>query len=291
MSDILPFARVRPADADLVGGKGLSLALTASAGLPVPPGFCVTSAAYRRLGAEPRIDEVLRESLATAYRELGGGAVAVRSSATAEDGAVTSFAGQQETILGVEGEGPLREAVERCWRSLHTDRAKAYRQRQGVDEAGLAMAVVVQRLVDADVAGVLFTRDPLDPTGSLMRVEAAWGLGEVVVSGRVTPDRFQVERDTGRVRDRQPGTKHVRVTGRGEEPVPPDRHHELCLTDEQLAELADLGRRVEAFYGDARDIEWAIADGRVWLLQARPITTAGAGDRERARRATVDRLG
>ena len=290
MPDILAFAQVRPDHVHLVGGKGLSLALTAAAGLPVPPGFCVTTDAYRRLGPELRVDAMLGDALTTAYRELGGGPVAVRSSATAEDGAVSSFAGQQETILGVEGDEALREAVERCWRSLHTDRAKAYRQRQGVDESGLAMAVVVQRLVDAEVAGVLFTRDPLDPTGSLMRVEAAWGLGEVVVSGRVTPDRFQVERAAGRVRDRQQGQKHVRVTRSGEEPVPLDRQHALCLTDDQLADLTDLGRRVEAFYGDAHDIEWAIAEGRVWLLQARPITTAGAGERERARRATVDRL-
>lgn len=291
MSDILPFSRVTPAAADLVGGKGLSLGLTAGAGLPVPPGFCVTAAAYRRLAnPQPQVDPALLDALRSAYRELGGGVVAVRSSATAEDGAATSFAGQQETILGVEGEEELRTAVERCWRSLHTDRARAYRERQGVDEAGLAMAVVVQRLVEAEVAGVLFTRDPLDPTGSLMRVEAAWGLGEAVVSGRVTPDRFQVERDSGRVRDRQPGDKHVRVTRRGEEEVQLHERRALCLTDEQLAAVADLGRRVEAFYGDARDVEWAIAGGQVWLLQARPITAAGAADREQVRRATIERL-
>jgi rifampicin phosphotransferase len=290
MSDILPFARITAEHGDLVGGKGLSLGLMAAAGLPVPPGFCVTTAAYRRLTNGPRIDGELRDALLAAYRKLGEGVVAVRSSATAEDGAVTSFAGQQETILGVDGDSALIEAVERCWRSLHTDRAKAYRQRQGVGEGGLAMAVVVQRLVDADVAGVLFTRDPLDATGSLMRIEAAWGLGEVVVSGRVTPDRFQVERDTGQVRDRQPGVKHVRVTRYGEESVTPEKASELCLADYQLAALADLGRRVEQFYGDPRDIEWAIAGGTVWLLQARPITTAGAGDREHVRRETIERV-
>src|SRR5688572_17599833 len=198
MSDVLPFSRIGPADAHLVGGKGLSLALTAQAGLPVPPGFCVTTVAYRRETGDYRVDLALGQAVAEAYRELGGGRVAVRSSATGEDGAVTSFAGQQETILGVEGEEDLKSALERCWRSLHTDRARAYRRQQGVDESELAMAVVVQRLVDAEVAGVLFTRDPLDPTGELMRVEAAWGLGEAVVSGRITPDRFQVERETGR---------------------------------------------------------------------------------------------
>ncbi|MBO0696868.1 MAG: hypothetical protein J2P46_00605 [Zavarzinella sp.] len=290
MSDVLTFAQISPADGTLVGGKGLSLALTANAGLPVPPGFCVTTAAYRRHSGALHVDPALADALAAAYRELGGGPVAVRSSATAEDGAVASFAGQQETILGVEGEDTLKAAVERCWKSLQTERAQAYRERQGVAEADLAMAVVVQRLVDADVAGVLFTRDPLDPTGRLMRVEAAWGLGEAVVSGRVTPDRFQVERDTGRVHDRRPGDKPVRVDRGAERPVPPEQRRALCLTDEQLAQLAELGRRVETFYGDARDVEWAIAGGRLWLLQARPITAAGAAERKATRRATIDRL-
>jgi pyruvate,water dikinase len=287
--DILPFERITAADAPRVGGKALSLALTAAAGLPVPPGFCVTTSAYLRL-PELTIDPRLASELAAAYRALGGGAVAVRSSATAEDGAFTSFAGQQETILGVQGESDLVAAAERCWRSLGSDRARAYRERQGVDEQGLAMAVVVQRLVDADVAGVLFTRDPLDPAGNLMRVEAAWGLGEVVVSGRVTPDRFQLDRTTGNVRTREPGSKTVYVSRSGELPVPPERQNVLCLTDDQLALLADLGRKVEAFYGDPRDIEWAIAGDQVWLLQARPITTARAAEREAVRQATIERL-
>jgi rifampicin phosphotransferase len=292
MDEILPFSRVTPADAGLVGGKGLSLAVTAAAGLPVPPGFCVTTTAYRRgAGSNLSIDSALSQSLTAAYMELGGGQVAVRSSATAEDGAVTSFAGQQETVLlGVQDELSLRSAVEECWRSLHTERAQAYRQRQQVEERDLAMAVVVQRLVDAEVAGVLFTRDPLDPGGSLMRVEAAWGLGVSVVSGLVTPDRFQIERDTGRVRDRQPGIKQTQFTRQGSEPVPADRQRALCLTDEQLAQLAELGRKVETVYGDARDIEWAIAGGQLWLLQARPITTAGVGERDRVRLATINRL-
>src|SRR5262245_39139623 len=204
MSDILFFDQIAPDTANLVGGKGLSLGLTSNAGLPVPPGFCVTSAAYRR-HSTPNVDSPLLDALLSAYRQMGGGVVAVRSSATAEDGAATSFAGQQETVLGAEGDEALRVAVERCWRSLHTERAKAYRQRQGIDESSVAMAVVVQRLVEAEVAGVMFTRDPLDPTGKLMRIEASWGLGEAVVSGKVTPDRFVVERETGHARERQPG--------------------------------------------------------------------------------------
>src|SRR5262249_61540300 len=133
---------------------------------------------------------------------LGGGPAAVRSSATAEDSSLTSFAGQQETILGVVGDKALLEAVARCWDSLESERARAYRRQQGVGGNGLAMAVVVQRLVPAEVAGVLFTRDPLDPEGRRMLVEASWGLGESVVSGQVTPDRFHLARDTGAVCDR-----------------------------------------------------------------------------------------
>src|SRR5439155_27281744 len=136
----------------------------------------------------------------------------VRSSATGEDGTETSFAGQQETILGVDGEASLVVAVERCWQSLHTDRARAYRTKQDVDEAGLAMAVVVQKLVPAEVAGVLFTRDPLDPDGQRMLIEASWGLGEAVVSGRVTPDRFYLDRDTRDVLNRIAGLKAIRIT-------------------------------------------------------------------------------
>src|SRR5581483_6207992 len=169
MSDLRTFDEITPGDGDAVGGKGLSLGLMARAGLPVPAGFCVTSAAHRRLRDQsPRSDDALAEAIAGAYRRLGAGPVAVRSSATAEDGAVTSFAGQQETVLGVSGEGPVLDAVGLCWASLDSERAVAYRRRQGIDDDGLAMAVVVQRLVPAEVSGVLFTLDPLDPDGRRM---------------------------------------------------------------------------------------------------------------------------
>lgn len=296
---MLAFADVAPADAPRVGGKAAGLARLVRAGLPVPPGFVVPTDIYQRLHAAGlRSDAGVTRALLTAYHALGGGPVAVRSSATAEDGRASSFAGQQETILGVEGDAALLDAVERCWRSLHSDRAVAYRRAQQVAEAGLAMAVVVQRLVPADVAGVLFTRDPADATGSRMSVEAAWGLGEAVVSGRVTPDRFTVDFPTGTVIDRHAGEKAVEVTPTGEVPVAAGRRHALCLTDARLGELADLGRRVERLDGEPRDIEWALAGGQFYLLQARPITTASAADREAVRleviaglRAKVDPRG
>lgn len=274
---------ITDAQAPLVGGKGLSLGKLAAAGLPVPPGFVITTNAYRRYARNPDLDPDFVMAVKAAYSRLGEGRVAVRSSATAEDAADTSFAGQQETILGVEGLTQLLDAVQRCWRSLHTERAAAYRARQGVAEAQLAMAVVVQVLVPAEVAGVLFTRDPLDAEGQRMLVEASWGLGEAVVSGRVMPDRFHLDWATGRVQDRHLGHKAIRITATGEEHVSAHEQQLFCLDDTVLSQLADLGRQVEAFYGDPRDIEWATAGGRCYLLQARPITVAGAAERETVR--------
>ncbi|MFM8273279.1 MAG: PEP/pyruvate-binding domain-containing protein [Gemmata sp.] len=288
MPDILFLDEISDAEAALVGGKGLSLGKTARAGLPVPAGFVVTTEAYRRLAERGvRADAGFVRAIAGAYKTLGAGLVAARSSATAEDAADTSFAGQQETVLGVAGNEPLLDAIERCWRSLFTERAVAYRAKQSVDAAALAMAVVVQVLVPAESAGVLFTRDPLDPGGHRMLAEAAWGLGEAVVSGRVQPDRFTLDRETGAVLTRALGSKAVRVVSGVEEHVPPAQQREFCLGDTALAQLAGLGRAVEAFYGDARDIEWAYAGGTFHLLQARPITAAGAAEREQVRQAVI----
>jgi pyruvate,water dikinase len=291
MTDLLPLDAISPGDGDAVGGKGLGLGRMAAAGLPVPPGFCVTSAAHRRLrGRTTHDDSALAQQIADACGRLGGGPVAVRSSATAEDGAEVSFAGQQDTFLGVRGGRAVCDAVGRCWASLDGERAVAYRRRQGVGGEGLAMAVVVQRLVPAEVAGVLFTRDPLDPDGRGMLVEASWGLGEAVVAGRVNPDRYRLDRDTGAVRDRSVGLKTLEVTPEGERPVPPERQSQPCLDDNQLSQLAELGRRVEALFGGPRDVEWAWAGGQCWLLQARPITAAGAAEREQVRREEIAAL-
>jgi pyruvate,water dikinase len=288
MPEILFFDAIADTDAGLVGGKGLSLGLCTRAGLPVPPGFVITTAAYRRLHrAGIRSDPTFCQAVIDAYVTLGNAAVAVRSSASAEDTAEASFAGQQETILGVTGIEPLLDAIERCWRSLFTDRAVAYRTRQGVNESHLAMAVVVQQLIAAEVAGVLFTRDPLDATGKTMLAEASWGLGEAVVAGRVQPDRFQLDRETGSVLAKHLGLKSIRITSTGEEHVPPAQQQQFCLDDAALARLAELGRRIEQFAGQPRDVEWAFAAGEFFLLQSRPITVANAAEREQIRQAVI----
>jgi pyruvate,water dikinase len=290
MHFIRHFEHIELHHAEAVGGKGLSLGLMSRAGLPVPPGFCLTCNAYRAAGDQPQLTETMRTELLEAYRQIGSCAVAVRSSATSEDGTETSFAGQQETVLGVQGEQPLVDAVHRCWQSLHTERARAYRQKQALADDAVAMAVVVQRLVPAEVSGVLFTRDPLDATGQQMLIEAAWGLGESVVSGRVVPDRYHVSRASGELIDQHISTKRTQVTAAGPADVPPGRQSQACLNADQLHQLAELGRRIESFYGDARDVEWAWAEGQFWLLQARPITAAGAFEREHVRREELAAL-
>ena len=282
MKWICRFDEIDAGDVDVVGGKGLSLGLMTKSGLQVPPGFCLTSAAHRQSEAN-RLSDQMRSELLRAYSELSQGLVAVRSSATLEDGEVASFAGQQETILGVEGPEQLVEAVERCWQSLDSERAQAYRQQHGVNESSAAMAVVVQRLIPSEVSGVLFTRDPLDATGRQMLVEASWGLGESVVSGRVTPDRFHIDRDTGRIASQAISLKTTQHTAAGPKAIPEADQSRPCLNELQLRELAEVGRRIEEFYGQPRDVEWAWAEGRLWVLQARPITSAGAYEREQVR--------
>ena len=214
-----------------------------------------------------------------AYAALGDNVpVAVRSSATAEDLPSASFAGQQDTYLNVVGAAAVVEAVRNCWASLWTDRAVSYRASRGIDPAAVALAVVVQRMVDATAAGVLFTANPLTGRRNQAVIDASPGLGEAVVSGAVNPDHFVVDPFTGRVLERRLGDKRIAVR-----PIPgggtrtlssPNGGATACLTDQQAAELAAFGHRVEGLFGSPQDIEWATAgDGRLWLTQARPITT------------------
>ncbi len=290
MNFICDLSQPEVGNQEALGGKGWNLAVLLGAGLPVPRAFCVTTSAYREALSDgfptPRLSATQRREIETAYQRLGRGTVAVRSSATLEDGADASFAGLQETMLDVEGEAAVADAVERCWLSLHSDRAKAYRGQKKIDEQNLAMAVVVQRLVPAEVSGVLFTRDPLDPEGQLLLIEAAWGLGDAVVSGRVTPDRFRVHRESGRLVERHVAASLPDATRESRRDLPTCG----CLNELQLGALFELAMRVESVYGEPRDIEWAWANGQPWLLQARPITTAGAFEREQARRAEIARL-
>ncbi|WP_326821075.1 PEP/pyruvate-binding domain-containing protein [Streptosporangium sp. NBC_01756] len=293
------------ADLALTGGKGSSLARLARAGLPVPGGFHVTTDAYRdfvRTGglhdevirtvsdlppeqAAPRIaalfaeHEMPRETaeeILAAYTKLGDDVpVAVRSSATAEDLPDMSFAGQQDTYLNIRGDA-LLDAVRRCWASLWTARAIAYRAGNGVPHDDVALAVVVQELVPADAAGILFTADPVTGARDRVVINASWGLGEAVVGGQVTPDTVVVGKTGGDVVEEHVGDKAVMTVrtpgGTHEEPVPEELRHRPVLDRAQAVRLARLGTEIEELYGTAMDVEWAVHDGTFFIVQARPIT-------------------
>jgi pyruvate,water dikinase len=297
-------------DLPIVGGKAANLGALLHAGLPVPPGFCVTADAYRsvvqplsawidqrvadldiedtaaldRVAREIRqaieaaaIPEPLADALRAAYQSLGAPPVAVRSSATAEDLPDSSFAGQQDTFLNIRGDDALFDAVRRCWSSLWTPRAIAYRQRNGFDHAAVALAVVVQQMIEAEVAGVLFTADPVSGDRTRMIVNGAWGLGEAVVSGLVSPDGWTLDQ-RGDVIEHELGSKERMIVysaagGAVEQPTPPELRARPCLTLAQLRQLHELGRAAQEHFGGPQDIEWAFRAGRCYLVQSRPITT------------------
>ena len=269
-------------DVLLAGGKGTSLGRLIRGGFQVPPGFVVNTRAYQLAheaagpaGSPVELPAEVAEEIRQAYRAMDSGTVAVRSSATAEDLAAASMAGQCETILDVSGEDNLLDAVRRCWASLAAPHIRAYFGEHNIDAAKVAMAVVVQRLVPADVAGVLFTVNPNGVGRGAMLIEANWGLGETVVGGQVQPDMLVVERETGRLLSSQIGDKRVWLaagTGK-EQPVEDSLRKKACLNESDVHRLWELGTRVAAHFGAPQDIEWAIHGGNLYLLQSRPITT------------------
>jgi hypothetical protein len=289
------------ADLAVVGGKGANLGEFTRAGFPVPRGFVLTTAAYDafvasagirgeilRLAAGPDGADAIRalfsaadvpvdvrDELLGAYTELGAPAVAVRSSATAEDLPGASFAGQQDSFLDVRGPDALVAAVRDCWASLWTGRAVAYRAQRGIDPGSVSLAVVVQEMVDADAAGVMFTANPATGRRDETVVSAAWGLGESVVGGSVTTDDLVVDR-SGTLLSRTTADKAVMTvpTGGGtrQVPVPEERRRMPVLDDAAAAELARLGARIEEHLGGPQDVEWVRADGRFAVVQARPVT-------------------
>jgi pyruvate,water dikinase len=264
------FADERCRDVACAGGKGASLAAMTAAGLPVPPGFVVASWTLEQSvdaerlrglalasdhdGAQAAVQEAEppHEVVEDAYRQLGEGLVAVRSSACAEDSDTASYAGQQETFLNVSGADEVRRRLVECWASFFSERALFYRERKGsLDD--LRMAVVVQRMVDPEKSGVLFTVDPVQRRRDRMVIEAIFGLGEQVVSGEKTPDHYVI--------DREGLSKRERLVSGG------------VLEPEELTRLAEFGRELEDRFGGAQDVEWAIAGGELFLLQSRPVTT------------------
>ncbi len=296
------------------GGKGASLCRMYRAGLNVPEGFIVRAETFtkfmtgtglrdkilsmieeidfqktselidkskeiRDLIVETEMPEDIASELKEYYAEFHNGPVAVRSSGTAEDLDDASFAGQQETFLFVIGEEDLIRFVKECWASLYNDRAIFYRREKGFKESDVSIAVVVQKMVNADKAGVLFTVNPVTKNPDEIMLEAAWGLGEAVVSGMVTPDNLWINKKTGEVTTEYISEKEtmvIRASERGgskEVEVPEELREAPVLTKEEQRALIDVANKIEAFYGKPEDVEWAIENGRLYMLQSRPITT------------------
>lgn len=305
--------RFDSADATLerAGGKGANLARLTRTGLPVPPGFIVTTAAYKAFVAASDLWAIIAATLSnlrpedpadlerasiairaafrvtpvpgtivdnvrSAYTELGEGPVAVRSSATAEDLPDLSFAGQQDTFLNVIGFEALMAAVVECWSSLWTARAIGYRQRNAIGQEGVALAVAVQTMAPAEASGVLFTANPLTGHRGQTVIDATLGLGEALVSGQVEPDHLVFETTSGKLLERTLGRKQVvtrELAGGGVSTTAVNAADRSALSDADTARLVELGRRVQAEYGAPQDIEWALADGSLALLQSRAITS------------------
>ena len=299
-------------DLGLVGGKGAGLGELVRAGIPVPQGFAVTTGAYSDFVGANGLDEVIEDSMAgvpegdpgriadaarriaeafasatvpnsvhedvlSAYRALGCPPVAVRSSATAEDLPGTSFAGQYETYLNIAGDEELMDSIKACWASLWNERALSYRARFGIDDERLAHAVVVQEMVDADRAGILFTANPVDGRRDRSLLNASWGLGEAIVSGSVTPDQWILDNAEGTIVEEIIADKEV-MTAKADGDVR-DVHVDEgkrtlpSLDAKYVHRLHSLGQRIEEHFGSPQDIEWAERDGEIFLVQSRPITS------------------
>ena len=317
---IRPFAALARTDVAFAGGKGANLGELTAAGLPVPPGFVIGAPAYAAFcdesGLRSRLEDALHgvdvddsaaletaaaearkqllaapmpgwleQAIVAAYRELASGSVAVpvavRSSATAEDTESASFAGMNESFLNMSGEAAVLDAVRRCWASMFGGRTVFYRAKRGFSHADMDIAVVVQRQVRSTRAGVMFTIDPAGGRDDRIVIEGAYGLGESVVSGQVSPDRYVVDKPTGTIVIREVRAKELaidpsddggtvtRALG-GEEATRP------VLSDAEVATLAELAGRIERHYGAPQDTEWAFdEDGTVWMLQSRPVTASG----------------
>ncbi len=323
--EVLWFKEVGKKDIPLVGGKGANLGEMTQAQIPVPPGFIVTAHTYTRFleqaGLRPIIQKLLSPldyndsarlqkvseeikslirgapvpqqiaaAIKKAYRELGGGPVAVRSSATAEDLADASFAGQQATFLNVVGEDEVVDAVRACWASLFEARAIFYRADKGFEHMKVAIAVPVQRMVQSSRSGVMFTLEPVSGDRSKIAIEAVFGLGEAIVSGEITPDLYVLDKASLRILEKRVVNqerqlvRNPKADGEGEInvwlAVPDELRKQQKLSDEQIVALATIGKRVEEHYDFPQDIEWAEEGGELDILQTRPVTALAVAKAE-----------
>jgi pyruvate,water dikinase len=322
MSRIMSIKDLGVNDIPIAGGKAANLGELTSAGFEVPPGFVLTTESYdyflesnglgnllatvmenldvssdakvqeasaniRTAFEVGKIPQDLEEQIIAEYEKLGRGSyplVAVRSSATAEDLPTASFAGQQDTYLNVSNPQSLLESVKKCWSSLFTPRAIAYRVQKGFDHSVVKLAVVVQRMISSDRSGIMFTIDPNSELPHII-IEAGYGLGEALVGGKVTPDTYSVDKFHRKILNKRISTQTwMLVRGESGECIRMDVPEEMTkaqkITDEQIHELAEVGNQIEMHYNKPMDIEWCIEKGKLFVVQARPITTLSNGEKK-----------
>ncbi len=259
----------------LAGSKAATLATLRQAGFPVPPGFVVPTEVFR-IAPHGEITPDVEAAIAAAYSALGPQAlVAVRSSAAQNDGADASVSGQFQSFLGLGGVAKIVRHIERCWQSVTGPRAQAYYHHAGIEADQVAMAVLVQLLVDSDASGIIIVPHSANPAAEI-QIEASWGLGEAVVSGEVSPDLYRVDAASEQVLERQISAKHsaVRVGPKGTVAVPLSAEQQTApvLSAAQVGELVRLGKQVAEHCGAAQQVEWALKDNQWWIVQARPVT-------------------
>ena len=326
MKRVVWFQEVDKGDIGMVGGKGANLGEMTKAGIPVPPGFIVTAQAYfhflEESGLRPKISQLLSTidtnnsaqlqkvaaeirqliteaemgaetaaEIRRAYRELGEGPVAVRSSATAEDLPEASFAGQQSTFLNVIGEDDVATAAQACWASLFEARAIFYRAEGGFEHMKVGIAVPIQRMVQSQRSGVMFTMEPVSGDKSKVVIEAIYGLGEAIVSGAVTPDLYVVEKESLAIQERRVADQEKQLVANPESAASPEENIHWVdvpkddaklqkISDKQIVALAEIGRRVEEYYEFPQDIEWAEREGELYIVQTRPVTVTAEAAKE-----------
>lgn len=291
MSYIKFFDEISKEDTKIAGGKGASLGEMVGVGIPVPPGFVVTVDAFKSFSGSDlskEFEEEILQAFDKLWQSLFKGTpcsgkecpcekrVAVRSSAVAEDSTKASWAGQLETYLNV-GRDELVESIQKCWRSIKSERALSYAADKNLSERDLAVAVVVQKMVESEVSGVMFTVNPVTEDPDELMIEATFGLGELLVQGEITPDNFLVRKYDLKVLSADIQVKERKLIFQdgqnAEVELSESEGGKRTLGDEQVKELAQLGIKIEQHYGSPQDIEWALGKGKIYILQSRPITT------------------
>lgn len=272
---IKTFNEINDDDINLVGGKALSLGKLTRAKLPVPPGFVITTNAYKNQ-QNYHINDELEKAIFNMFDDLGAALVAVRSSATAEDAPDASWAGQFESFLNVRRED-LLYAIKNCWQSIDKEEVSSYSEYQQIKVSNLDIAVIVQKMVPSEISGVAFSVSPITKNSNEIMIEAIYGLGELLVQGIVTPDNYVVDKSSLKILERHIATKNKMLTYSGsanlEKTVSKDKQELSSLDNSQLSELTKLIIEVEKYYHSPQDIEWAYENNIFYIVQSRPITT------------------